>query len=443
MTLVPVLELSALTPDARALLIERALPASGDVAAVVAGVIEQVRREGDSAVVAFLRDVDRTAVDRSRLIVGEDALDAAAAGLAPGLSAAMRRTVTNLEQFHEAQRPRDFTLEVEPGVTVGERFLPAHAAGLYVPFGTAIYPSSALMLTVPARVAGVERIVLATGADPSTGEIPDVVLAAARIGGATEVWRVSGTVAIAAFAYGTQSLEPVDVVAGPGGRYVEAAKRLVRGVVGVGVDAGPSETRVLDLDAGVPARWSAADVLAEAEHGPDSWAVAVTVGEARAVELASALDAELALLPPARRDGVARQAQAGRTAVVVAASADAAVAFANVAAAEHVVVHAADARRVASEILDAGTVCVGSYSPSPAGSYVAGSNHVLPTGRSARSTGGLSTRHFGRSQSFEEITREGLRSLAPSVRAFATAECLPAHARAVDIRLESTTPPLL
>ncbi len=436
MTVVPVLELSALTGRARALLIERPLPAPEGVAEAVARVVDEVRATGDAAVVAFLRDVDGVELDPASLVVAEDVLAEAEAGLGAELRAAMLRTVGNLEQFHRAQRPSDFAIEVEPGVTVGERFLPVQAAGLYVPFGSAVYPSSALMLTVPARVAGVERVVLASGVDPATGEIPAVVLAAARIGGASEVWRLSGTVAMAAFAYGTETLGPVDVVAGPGGRYVEAAKRLVRGVVGVDFDAGPSETLVLDLDHGVPATWIAADVLAEAEHGEHSWAVAVTVGSNRGAEVAAAIDVELALLPPVRREAVTRQAAAGRTAVVDAGTADAAIAFANAAAVEHVVVHAPDAQVIAREIVEAGTVCVGSYSPSPAGSYVAGSNHVLPTGRAARSTGGLSTRHFGRSQSFEDITSDGLRSLAPAVAAFAGVEGLPAHLRAVEIRFD-------
>jgi histidinol dehydrogenase len=436
MTTVPVLELAALTPQARALLVNRPLPAAADVAADVARILAQVRSDGDAAIVAFLHAVDGVALERERLVVDEDVLARAEASLPAPLRAAMKRTVANLERFHEAQRPHDFALEVEPGVTVGERFLPVRAAGLYVPFGSAVYASSALMLTVPARVAGVGRIVLATGADPASGEIPPAVLAAARLGGATEVWRVSGTVAMAAFAYGTESLAPVDVVAGPGGRYVEAAKRQVRGVVGVDFDAGPSEVLVLDLDADVPAAWIAADVLSEAEHGPDSWAVAVTVGAGRAAEVAAALDVELARMPAARREAVERQATTGRTAVVVAEGADAAVAFANAAAAEHVIVHALEASLVASEIVEAGTVCIGSFAPSPAGSYVAGSNHVLPTGGAARSTGGLSTRHFGRSQSFEQITRDGLRSLAPAVAAYAAAEGLPAHARAVEIRFD-------
>ena len=434
MATLSVLTLAELARDERSRLVERRLPANADVDERVRLVVERVRSGGDRAVVDFLREVDGVELTPDRLVVDTDTLDAAERSLQPELRAAMERTIRNLERFHGAQRPHDFSLEVEPGVVVGERFLPVHAAGLYVPFGSAVFPSTALMLTVPARTAGVPRIVLASGVDPATGEIPTVVLAAARRGGATEVWRVSGTVAMAAFAYGTESLSPVDVVAGPGGRYVEAAKRLVRGVVGVDFDAGPSETLVLDLDPSVPPSWIAADILAEGEHGPDSWAVAVVVDRARADVVAAAFDEELARLPAERRHGVERQLAAGRSVIIVAGDSEAAIAFANEAAVEHVVVHASAPQEVAEMIVDAGTVCIGSHTPSPAGSYVAGSNHVLPTGRSARSTGGLSTRHFGRAQSFERITAEGLASLASTIATYAEVEGLPAHERSVSIR---------
>ena len=285
------------------------------------------------------------------------------------------------------------------------------AAGCYVPFGTAIYPSTALMLTVPARVAGVERIVLASGVDPATGEIPAAVLAAGALGGATEIWRVSGTAAVAAWAYGTETLRPVDVIAGPGGPYVAAAKELVRHRVGVDLEAGPSEVLVLALDdfdprpggrrpdLGGRARRHVVRPRRDARRGPRGRCRAPARGPARGAA------------GGAPRRG-ADAADEGRSGIVVTADADAAVAYCEEVAPEHVIVHARDADAVARSLRCAGTVCIGAFTPSPAGSYVAGTNHVLPTGGAARYAAGLSITHFVRRQSFERITRDGLRAAA-------------------------------
>ena len=431
----PVLVLSGLDERRRETLRTRAVARLDDPAPAVAAALAAIRAEGDAAVVRLLREIDRVDIPVDRLVVDAEAAAAAVAGLAPALRTAMERTVGNLERFHAAQLPAPWELEVEPGVMIGERFPAVASAGVYVPFGKAVYPSSALMLTVPARVAGVPRIVLASGVDPATGEIPPAVLAAAAIGGATELWRVSGTPAVGAFAYGTARLRPVDVIAGPGGPYVEAAKRLVRGVVGVDLDAGPSE--VLVLAPGTPdPDLVAADLLSEAEHGPDSSAIAVVTDDVVAAAVAVAVTERLARLPAVRADYVHRQAADGRSAIVVAVDEDAAVAFAEEIASEHVIVHAADADRVASRLRRAGTVCIGPWTPSPVGSYVAGTNHVLPTGGSARYAGGLAATTFLRRQSFERLTVDGLAALRPAVAAYAAAEGLPAHLAAVDARLE-------
>ncbi len=435
----PVLTLATLDAERRAALVTRAASRLDDAAAVVAPVLADIRRHGDEAVERFLREVDRAAVPPSRFVVEPDVVADAPRAVPPDLLAAMRRTVVNLERFHRAQAPRPWEEELEPGVTVGERFPPLASAGLYVPFGKAVYPSSALMLTVPARVAGVPRIVLASGVDPRTGEIPAAVLAAASLGGATEIWRLSGTPAVAAFAYGTARLPPVDLVAGPGGRYVEAAKRLVRGTVGVDFDAGPSETLVLALDDADP-ELVAADLLAEAEHGPDSAAIAVATSPDLAAAIARAVARRAADLPEERRRHVWRQGEDGRSAVVVAPGTDAAIAFADEVASEHVVVHARDAEAVARRIQAAGTVCVGSFTPTPAGSYVAGTNHVLPTGGAARYTGGIATTTFLRRQSFERLTEAGLAALRPAIAAYAAYEGLPGHLAAVDARVAPDAP---
>ena len=431
---VPVLVLADLGDRAREALGNRAEGLRDDATAAVLPVLESIRRRGDAAVLEFLRDVDGVELTADQLVVGAATIAAAATAVPADLVQAMAHTVRNLERYHRAQLIAEFAIEVEPGVTVGERFPPVRAAGCYVPFGTAIYPSTALMLTTPARVAGVERIVLASGVDPATGEIPTAVIAAAALGGATEIWRVSGTAAVAAWAYGTETLRPVDVIAGPGGPYVAAAKDLVRHRVGVDFEAGPSEVLVLALDDFDP-DLAAADLISEAEHGDTSCGLVVTHDAARADTVAERLDVRLSTLPADRREAVLLQAAEGRSAVVVVADAAAAIAFCEQVAPEHVIVHAADPDAVARQLRCAGTVCIGAYTPSPAGSYVAGTNHVLPTGGAARHSAGLSVTHFLRRQSFERITRDGLERLRPSIEAWARHEGLPGHLAAIDARL--------
>jgi histidinol dehydrogenase len=431
---IPVLVLDELDAAARARLGNRAEGLHDDATAAVLPVLEAIRHGGDAAVLAFLRDVDGVDLSEEQLMVEPATIAAASASVPADLVQAMAHTARNLERYHRAQLLEEFAIEVEPGVTVGERFPAVRAAGCYVPFGTAIYPSSALMLTVPARVAGVERIVLASGVDPATGEIPAAVLAAAALGGATEIWRVSGTAAVAAWAYGTETLRRVDVIAGPGGPYVAAAKELVRHRVGVDLEAGPSEVLVLALDDFDP-DLAAADLISEGEHGATSCGLVVTADADRAAAVAERLEARLAELPAERREAVETQLAEGRSGIVLAAGADAAVAYCEEVAPEHVIVHARDADAVARTLRCAGTVCIGAFTPSPAGSYVAGTNHVLPTGGAARHSAGLSVTHFVRRQSFEHITREGLERLRPSIEAWATHEGLPGHLAAIDARL--------
>ncbi len=429
----PIVELAALDADRRAALGNRADQPATDYGAAVRPVIERIRDRGDEAVVEFMREVDGVRVPLDRLVMSPADVEAAALSVPADLREAMAHTVRNLERYHRAQLQDDFELEVEPGVVIGERFPPLRAAGCYVPFGTAIYPSSALMITTPARIAGVERIVLASGVDPATGDIPAAVVAAARLGGATEVWRVSGTAAVAAFAYGTERLGRVDVIAGPGGPYVAAAKDVVRHRVGVDFEAGPSEVLVLALD-DADAELIAADLISEAEHGVHSCGLAVVTRHDLARATAAAIDRRLADLPRDRRDAVLAQASEGRSAVVVVRDETEAIAFCEEVASEHVVVHASNADAVAGRLRCAGTVCIGAHSPSPAGSYVAGTNHVLPTGGAARHAAGLSVTHFRRRQSFERISRDGLARLRPSIAAYADYEGLPGHLAAVDAR---------
>jgi histidinol dehydrogenase len=430
---VPIVDLGALGPAARAALGNRSEQPAADYRGIVRPVLERVRDEGDAAIAAFMRDVDGVDVPPERFVMAEDDIARAAASVPDDLLAAFAHTVRNLERYHRAQLDDDFELEVEPGVVVGDRHVAMRAAGCYVPFGTAIYPSSALMITTPARIAGVARIVLASGVDPATGELPPAVIAAAQLGGATEIWRVSGTAAVAAWAYGTERLRRVDVIAGPGGPYVAAAKDLVRHRVGIDFEAGPSEVLVLGF-AGADPDLVAADVISEAEHGATSCGLAVVTRPDLARAIARRLEERLGDLPGPRRDAILTQLAEGRSGVVLVPDEATAIAFSEEVAPEHVIVHAASADAVAAELRCAGTVCIGAATPSPAGSYGAGTNHVLPTGGAARHAGGLSVGHFRRRQSYERITPDGLAGLRPSIAAYATYEGLPGHLAAIDAR---------
>lgn len=431
MTACPIRSLTDLDADGRAALRVRGVDGGEPPTSAAAAVVDDVRRRGDRAVCEFLARVDGVALDPSRFVMTGAEAAQLAASVAPSLRAALERSARNLAVFCDAQMPRAWEREVEPGVRIGERFPAVAAAGLYAPFGKAIYPSTAVMITVPPRIAGVERIVMSSGVDPTTGELPAAVAAAALIGGATEIWRLSGTVAMAAFAYGTETLRPVDVVAGPGGPFVAAAKRLIANRVGTDLEAGPSEVLVLGL-AGDP-DVIAADLIAEGEHGADSTALIVTADASLAAAAAAAVDDKVSRLPTHRRAALEAQFARGASGVIVVADAAAAAALADELAFEHVVIHAADARAVADRLRFAGTVCIGS--PSAVASYLAGTNHVLPTGGAARHASGLSVDHFLRRQSFSEISDAAIGSLRADVAALADFEGFPGHLAAADVRL--------
>ena len=432
----PVVVLAELDERAREALGNRAEGLRDDATAAVLPVLERIRRGGDAAVLEFLRDVDGVELTADQLIVDEGTIAAAAASVPADLVGAMAHTARNLERYHRAQLIEEYAIEVEPGVTVGERFPAVRAAGCYVPFGTAIYPSSALMLTTPARVAGVERIVLASGVDPATGEIPAAVIAAAALGGATEIWRLSGTAAVAAWAYGTETLRARRRHRRPGralrrrgeGSRPPSCRRRLRGRPERGARARARRLRSRSgrgrPDLGGRAR---RHLLRSRGHhrprtAPRGWP--------------TRLDARLAALPAERRDAVLTQAAEGRSAIVLVPDNDAAIAFCEQVAPEHVIVHAGDADAVARQLRCAGTVCIGAFTPSPAG-LLRGRHEPRAARRAARRATPRACRstHFTRRQSFERITRDGLERLRPSIEAWATYEGLPGHLAAIDARL--------
>jgi len=424
---------SGLPPLMRARLLSRASAHEPDVTARVSTLIDDVRRRGDEALLEMAERFD--GVRLAALEVPRERWTAAAEALDPGVRRALERAAANVRRFHEAQLPADVTVEVEPGVRVTRRWLPLGRVGVYAPGGRAAYPSSVLMGVVPARAAGVGEVVVCSP-PCADGLPPREVLAACAIGGADRLFALGGAGAVAALAFGTRSVPEVDAIVGPGNRWVTEAKRQVAGRVLIDSPAGPSEVLVL-ADEGTSPALVAAELLAQAEHDPDAACVAVLVAAtptragALAAGVRSALAAQLATAP--RRE-VAAAALAANGAVLVASTLEEAAAFAEAYAPEHLSVMTADASAVASRIRTAGTTFVGPWASVAFGDYLTGANHVLPTGGRARSFSGLSTQHYLRSYTVQEITDEGAAALAGDVVRLADAEGLPAHAAAVAAR---------
>ncbi len=391
-------------------------------------IVEAVARSGDEALRRFTRQFDGVTLEH--FAVPEAEFDAAERTLAPELKDAIGQAAANIERFHAAQAEAVQVVETMPGVRCWRKALPIERVGLYVPGGSAPLFSTVLMLAVPARLAGCARVVLCT--PPRTdGSVHPAILFAARLAGIAEVYRVGGAQAIAAMALGTESVPRVDKIFGPGNQYVTAAKQLVqRQGVAIDLPAGPSEVLVVADDTAVPA-FVAADLLSQAEHGPDSQVVLVALSEALLEATLDELEAQLATLP---RADIARQALAHSRAIVVRTP-DEALAFANAYAPEHLILALAEAERWAGEVQHAGSVFLGHYTPESAGDYASGTNHTLPTNGYARAWSGVSLDSFVRKTTFQHITPEGLQRLGPIVETMAAAEALEAHRRAVSIRL--------
>ena len=413
------------------------LPRAGtDIDAVLATVrplCEDVRLRGAQAVREITARLD--GVDAEDFAVPQAALDEALAACDPVLRAALEESISRVRTVHGDQRRNDSTTDVVRGGTVTERWVPVRRVGLYVPGGLAPLLSSVVMNVVPAQIAGVESIAVATPPQRDNGGLPDPgVLAACALLGVTEVYAVGGAQAIAAFGYGAGSCEPVDMVTGPGNVYVTAAKRLLRGLIGIDSEAGPTEVAVLADDTADPVH-VAADLVSQAEHDPLAGAVLVTTSE----ELA---DAVTALLPgqvadTKHSDRITTALTGSQSGVVLVGDLDDGLAVVDAYAAEHLEIQTRDARAVAMRVRNAGAVFVGPWSPVSLGDYVAGSNHVLPTGGCARHSSGLSVQTFLRGIHLVEYDEQALAEVAGHVDALAGAEDLPAHAAAVRARTRS------
>jgi len=403
--------------------------ASPDVDAAVRDIIARVRAEGDAALVEYTRRFDRFDPSGGRMVVTAAEIDAAFAASDPETVAALELARDRIASHHARQKPADDIYADPIGVELGSRWTAVQSAGLYVPGGTASYPSSVLMNALPARVAGVERIVIVV--PTPDGVVNPLVLVAARLAGVSEIYRVGGAQAVAALAYGTATIRPVVKIVGPGNAYVAAAKRQVFGAVGIDMIAGPSEVLVL-ADASNDPDWIAADLLAQAEHDSGAQSILMTndAGFGRAV--AQAVERQLKLLPRAE---TAAASWRDFGAVILVPDFDQALPLVDRIAAEHLELAIPDADAYAARVRNAGAIFVGRHTPEVIGDYVGGSNHVLPTARSARFSSGLSVLDFMKRTSLLKLGPEQLRQLAPAAIALARAEGLDAHARSVAIRL--------
>ena len=412
-----------------AALTERCTRREEEITRQVASILDEVRTGGDRA----LRDITRRIEGRDceTFEVPADVRRAAAALIPEALKEALATAKANIEAFHRAQLPPEVSVEPMPGVRCVQRALPIRRVGLYIPGGKAPLFSTVLMLAVPARVAGCPEVVLCTPARPD-GTIAPEILYAADLCGVDRVYAVGGAQAVAALAYGTESIPRVDKIFGPGNRYVTKAKQLV-GANDVAVDlpAGPSEVLVLADDEASP-DFAAADLLSQAEHGGDSQAVLVCASERFARDTRRAVEEQLQQLQ--RGDTIREALRQSR--IVVLDSREKMIAFANAYAPEHLIVSMRDAWEAAAQITAAGSVFIGPWSPESAGDYASGTNHTLPTGGWARAYSGVNTDSFLRKITYQELSRKGLATLSPTVIAMAEAEGLGAHAAAVRVRMK-------
>jgi len=391
---------------------------------------EDVKRRGAEAVREYTARFD--GVDLATTRVPAQALAAALAGLDPQVRQALEEAVRRTRRVHGAQLPPEKATRVTDGLTVTGRFVPVGRAGVYVPGGLVAYPSSVVMNIVPAQAAGVASIAVASPPQAAHGGLPHPsVLAACALLGVTEVHAAGGAQALAMFAYGTEDCVPADVITGPGNVYVAAAKRVLRGVVGTDGEAGPTEVAIIADDTADP-RYVAADLVAQAEHDELAACLLITTDAA----LADRVDEELARqVPAARHRERIQKALAGQSACVLVDDEDAALAVSDAWAPEHLEIQARDAAKLASRVTNAGAVFAGPYSPVSLGDYLAGSNHVLPTGGTARHTSGLSVFPFLRLVNVVECDREALAGTAPLIDALGGAEDLDAHVQAVRVRV--------
>ncbi len=402
----------------------------------VAPVVDEVARRGSAAAHEFSQKFDGVAPESLR--VPEEVIAQAVAELDDDIRAALAGSIERIRKFHRAQKPEDLDVEVVPGGHVSERWIPIDRVGLYVPGGNAVYPSSVLMNVIPAQEAGVRSLVVASPPQEQFGGWPHpTILAACSLLGVDEVWAVGGAQAVALMAYGdvegSDPVEPVDLITGPGNIFVTAAKRLVRSVVGIDAEAGPTEIAIIADQTADPVA-VAYDLISQAEHDVMAASILITDSREFADQVIAEVEQRYTVTANASR---VQQALTGQqSGVVLVDDLDKAIAVANAYAAEHLEIHTENAENVAAQITNAGAIFVGNYSPVPLGDYCAGSNHVLPTSGSARFASGLSTHTFLKSVHVVNYSREALKQVAGDVVTLADAEMLPAHGEAIQARFQ-------
>ncbi|OBY25338.1 histidinol dehydrogenase [Leisingera sp. JC1] len=404
---------------------------SPDVDAIVAGIIADVRARGDTALVELTAKFDRLELDASQLRFTEAEVDAAIADVPQEESKALELAAERIRAYHARQMPEDAQWTDESGATLGWRWSAVSAAGLYVPGGLASYPSSVLMNAIPAKVAGVER--LAITVPTPDGQVNPLVLLAARLAGVDEIYRVGGAQAVAALAYGTQSIAPVDKITGPGNAFVAAAKRRVFGKVGIDMIAGPSEILVI-ADKDNNPDWIALDLMSQAEHDESAQSILITDDETFGRAVAEAVDKRLETL---ERRAIAGTSWRDFGAVITVRDMDEAAVLSNRIAPEHLELCVADPVALSEKTVHAGAIFLGQYTPEAIGDYVGGPNHVLPTARSARFSSGLSVMDFLKRTTLSQMTLDSLRAIGPAAEVLAKSESLEAHGLSVTARLDA------
>ena len=403
---------------------------SPDVDAVVAEIIADVRARGDAAVLELTAKFDRLALDAGGLRFSDEEIDGYCAQVSAEDAQALDLAAARIRAYHEKQMPEDAFWTDETGAGLGWRWTAVSAAGLYVPGGLATYPSSVLMNAIPAKVAGVERLAMVV--PTPDGEVNPLVLLAARIAGVDEIYRVGGAQAVAALAYGTETIAPVDKITGPGNAFVAAAKRRVFGKVGIDMIAGPSEILVI-ADKDNNPDWIALDLLSQAEHDESAQSILITDDAAFGQAVAEAVEARLETL---ERRAIAGPSWRDYGAVITVANMDEAVTLTDRIAPEHLEICTADADALTGRITHAGAIFIGGWTPEAIGDYVGGPNHVLPTARSARFSSGLSVMDFVKRTTLSRMTPEALAAIGPAAERLAISESLEAHGLSVRARLD-------
>ena len=400
-----------------------------DVQIAVAAILADVRARGDAALLEYTARFDRVTLTAETMRVSADEIDRALASIEPGLLASLKLAAERIEDFHRRQTPDALSYTDAAGVRLGARWTAVGAVGLYVPGGTAAYPSSVLMNALPAKVAGVERVTMVV--PTPDGKLNPLVLAAARIAGVDEIYRIGGAQAVGALAYGTETLRPVDKIVGPGNAYVAAAKRHVFGTVGIDMIAGPSEILVVADGANDPA-WIAADLLSQAEHDTSAQSILITDDAGLRRSGQAAVEGHLKTLPRAEIAGASWR---DHGAIIVVSHLDEAVPLVDRLAPEHLELAVAEPDALAARIRNAGAIFLGRHTPEAIGDYIAGPNHVLPTARSARFSSGLNLLDFMKRTTLVGCDPGSLGAIGPAAVALAEAEGLGAHALSVSIRL--------